>query len=115
MKCTECGWENPDDAYECANCGEEFVEPDKIPRPEQVERPLALSIIVTILCCLPVGAFAIYYALQVGRMLDEGDLDRARAMARRSRIIAFVAVALGVLFWVWFFHARQLFFWERVG
>jgi len=114
MKCGECGWENADDAYECANCGEELVEPDRIPRRRQVESPLALAIIVTILCCLPVGAFAIYYALQVERFLDGGDLDGARKMARISRLISLAAVICGVVFWLYLLYSRQLFIWERV-
>lgn len=66
---------------------------------------LALSIIVTILCCLPFGIVAIVNAAGVSDAFDRGDYTAAERKSRAARswsIWSIVASAIGILIYVVF-------------
>lgn len=67
-------------------------------RHQQGEKPstyLVLSIIVTILCCLPFGIIGIIYASKVDSCWNAGNFDEARENSRKAKTWALVGLVLG--------------------
>lgn len=65
------------------------------------------SIVVTVLCCLPLGIVGIVFSSQAQAALSVGNVDEAREKARTARLMcligAGVVVGVFVLFLVFFF------------
>ncbi|MBO8477576.1 MAG: CD225/dispanin family protein [Bacteroidetes bacterium] len=108
MFCRNCGTELPDDAKFCTNCGCSMTE---VPAAGYAghesryadERPstyMALSIIVTILCCAPFGILGIIYASKVDSCWSAGLFREARENSRRARNWSLLGIGLCVLFWI---------------
>ena len=86
MICRHCGHDLPDDAITCDRCGE--VLPDEKPKNiirEEIPSHLAGAIIVTLLCCWPLGIPAIVYAARVNERLIYGDYDGARQASQNAQ------------------------------
>ena len=64
-----------------------------------VRRPnlLVFSFIVSILCCFPVGIFAVCFAVQANKAADCGDYEASQRKAKVTKILIGISVVLGVL------------------
>jgi hypothetical protein len=58
---------------------------------------LVMAIIVTVLCCLPLGIVAIINASKVDSLWTEGKHEEARAMAAKAKQWSIYAVIVGVI------------------
>ena len=115
MICNNCGTANNEDAKFCKNCGNnlaqgettqpeqttqqaqqtqtqtqtqleqhiQYVTPEKMPR---VENYLVFSILVTLLCCLPLGIAAIIKSSQVDKELAIGNYEELWQHPNRQRL-----------------------------
>jgi len=87
MFCKECGNQNDDNAYRCVHCGEHLQQAGANPAAGQdIPNYLAQAIIVTILCCWPLGIPAIVFAAQVNGKLVSGDIDGAMESSRKAKM-----------------------------
>ena len=102
MYCQKCGAENDSNAYRCIKCGEVIqseivnVQVTTEPKP-RVPNYLAQSIIVTLLCCLPVGIPAIVYAAQVNGYLVAGNIDAALNSSKNAKMWCWVSFWCGLI------------------
>ena len=71
------------------------------PQPETPEpcppTNLVWAIITTVLCCIPTGIVAIYYALKVSNKYREGDIEGAKRASETGAWWCIVTIILGVL------------------
>lgn len=58
---------------------------------------LVWAIVVTVLCCLPLGVVSIVYASQVNTKWAQGDADGARQSAARAKTFAIWGAAVGAV------------------
>jgi hypothetical protein len=65
--------------------------------PPSIPTNLVLSILATILCCLPLGIVAIVYAAQVNPHLFRGDIAAAQRSSRLARNWALAAIAASIV------------------
>lgn len=65
MYCRQCGAQNADNAWKCVSCGAVLQSAAAAPSPVKIKNYLIESILVTLLCCLPLGIPAIVFAAQV--------------------------------------------------
>jgi hypothetical protein len=108
MFCPQCGAANADNAAQCTQCGtalqpvQGYAPPAPVSaQPYQgpvVESYLIPSILVTVLCCLPLGIPAIVYAAQVQDKLNRGDIAGAQQSSKRAKTWCIVAVAVPLVF-----------------
>ncbi len=102
MFCPECGTKNDESASVCSRCGTSFqtVSPPifETATPSQhVPSYFAQAIIVTILCCLPLGIVAIVYAAQVSGKLLAGDIAGAQNASKMAKTWCWVAFGSGIV------------------
>lgn len=102
--CPKCGNAVPDNASFCPKCGTNIPDTDSGTTPAQDPTPapqtftpqqppmepcpptyLALSIIVTVLCCLPFGIVGIIKSSNVSKEYAAGNYAKARMRASRPR------------------------------
>lgn len=76
------------------------MEQIKPPRPNSY---LALSIISTILCCLPFGIVSIIYATKVNSNYEDGNYDEANRASRNAKTWGLVSIGVAVLGWLLYF------------
>lgn len=105
--CQNCGKEIPENASFCPECGaavKASVSPEvnNVPQNRKVcpETHLALAIITTILCCLPLGAVGIIKASRVSTEFQAGNYEAAlkySADAKKWSIIAIIVGVVGIL------------------
>lgn len=72
---------------------------------ERIPNYLAQSIIVTLLCCLPLGIPAIIYASQVDSKALAGDIQGAWECSRKAKMwcwLSFVIAIFGMVLYVLF-------------
>ena len=55
--------------------------------------------IVSFFFCWPASVAAILFTLQAKKLLEQGQLDAARAKVKTAQLIAAIAIGLGVLMW----------------
>ncbi len=129
MYCKQCGTELPEDTKYCPSCGtpQESQTRQEI-RNYECSRPsnhLALAIIVTLMCCIPLGIVSIVYSGKVDTALSRGDTSEAELMSRKARnwaiagivtsflsvflyfIIMFILLSMGTVGSIW--GAEELF------
>lgn len=117
-ECPSCGADEPTGTGYCSYCGRKLPRP--VPEPSQVSpegdpyrqqsrapayppgQPpiknwLIESVLVTILCCMPLGIGGIINASSVDRLASYGDFEGARRAASRARSFVLAAVVTGVL------------------
>lgn len=92
MFCRTCGRPNADDGLKCAACGENLHPL----APKRIDNNLALSIVVTVICCLPFGILGIVHAAQVNAKAQAGDIAGAEESARKARMWSLWGVGLGL-------------------
>ncbi|MDR0738405.1 MAG: CD225/dispanin family protein [Prevotellaceae bacterium] len=113
--CSNCGEPNPDHARFCAKCGCEIQSgvSGTTPSPASASSQYTLtpddvmpntylwqSIVVTILCCLPLGIPAIVYAAQVERYYTQGNVDAAQRASNNAKNFCIAALASGLAIYV---------------
>lgn len=110
MFCKNCGTQVPEGTRFCPSCGCSLTE-DSVadrgasPRPT-VQKPgrpttyLALSIIITILCCLPFGIVGIVYASKTDSCYSKGFIDDAWTNSRKARNWCIAGLVAGLIWWI---------------
>lgn len=58
---------------------------------------LAMSIITTLVCCLPAGIVSIVYASQVNSKFQAGDYEGAQKASKNAKIWWIVALVIGLV------------------
>ncbi|MCO4822623.1 MAG: CD225/dispanin family protein [Flavobacteriaceae bacterium] len=69
----------------------------KPPRPNSY---LALAIISTILCCLPIGIVSIVYATKVNSAYEDGNYDEANRASNNAKTWGLVSIAIAAVGWI---------------
>jgi interferon-induced transmembrane protein len=92
MYCRNCGTPNVEKAVNCASCGA-VLEPAV---GTKIDNYLVLAIVVTVLCCLPLGIVGIVYAAQVNPKVQAGDLAGAQEASRKARLWTLWGLGLGL-------------------
>ncbi len=97
MYCQNCGTLNDDNACRCVKCGETLKTGDyEVTRVEKIPNYLAQAIIVTVLCCLPLGIPAIVFAAQVNGKLQAGDIQGAWDTSRKAKMWCWWSFGVGL-------------------
>lgn len=104
MYCSSCGTHNDDNNFRCVQCGH-VIQGQGAPGPvvtppayqEPVPNHLLLSILTTVLCCMPLGIVAIVFAAQVDSKRNAGDIDGAWVASKRANLFASLALISGIL------------------
>lgn len=65
--------------------------------PHNIPNYLWQSIVVTVLCCLPLGVPAIVYASKVNNALMQGNQQAAKQASDSAKMWCIIALAAGVL------------------
>ena len=65
--------------------------------PPHVPNYLVPSILVTVLCCLPLGIVAIVFAAQVNGKLQAGDFDGAVEASSKAKLFCIIGAAIGLV------------------
>ncbi|MCM1178020.1 MAG: CD225/dispanin family protein [Bacteroidales bacterium] len=104
MYCKKCGAELPDRARYCTACGQDQqssipVQPVYTPE-TQPDTYLILSIIVTVMCCVPFGVAGIVYASKVSSAWAAGQYEDARMYSRKARSWALWGIGATAIFLV---------------
>lgn len=74
--------------------------PTAVPPPAPPAKPktyLVQSILVTLLCCLPLGIAAIVYSSQVDSKYARGDYAGAEAASKRAAMFGWISFGIGLL------------------
>ena len=105
--CSKCGQRLADDVAFCPACGAEVgnngttATPNYSQPQPQPELPpsnnLVWAILTTVLCCLPFGIVAIYYACKVDGFWFAGYKDEARRYADKAKTWSIVSAIIGVV------------------
>ena len=72
-------------------------------RPTRPDSYLALAIISTIICCMPLGIVSIVYATKVNSLYADGNYDEAKRASKNAKTWGLVSIGMGVLFYLGFF------------
>lgn len=79
----------------------------EIPQPEEPEyqpiKPnsnLTLAILCTLLCCIPLGVCAIYYAAKVDKTYYEGDYWQAEVYSEKAKTWSYWGIGLGIALYI---------------
>ena len=94
MYCQKCGTQNDDNAYKCVGCGEVI---SGLTPPVAISNYLAQSIIVTILCCMPLGIPAIVFSSQVNGKIAAGDIQGAMESSRKAKMWCWWSFGVGLV------------------
>ena len=108
--CPKCGKPVADDATFCPECG----APLKASQPAQPAQPgyskpkedvgqkpdnnLILAIITTVVCCMPLGVWAIVLASKVDNLWNSGQYAQARENADKAKKISIIGIVAGGVF-----------------
>jgi uncharacterized membrane protein YvbJ len=101
MYCQKCGTLNDDNAYKCVRCAEPLHEAS--PPVQKIPNYLAQSILVTVLCCVPLGIPAIVFSAQVNGKIQAGDIEGAKAASRKAKIWGWWAFGSGLVVGILYF------------
>lgn len=71
-------------------------------QPLRPDNYLAEAIVVTILCCNPLGIISIVYGSRVNRLYDERRFDEARQASANARNWFVATLISGIISWLWF-------------
>lgn len=75
----------------------QYAAPQYAPPQQAPKSGLVNAILVTILCCWPLGGVAIYFATQVDKRWNSGDFQGARDAAKKANLFATLAAVLGLI------------------
>jgi hypothetical protein len=65
--------------------------------PAKPNNYLVYSILVTLLCCLPLGIVAIIYSTQVDSKYAKGDYAGAAAAAKQAALFCWISLGIGIV------------------
>ena len=88
MYCKKCGALNQDGTARCVQCGEPLGAVPPGSPGQQVPNYLVWSILVTLLCCLPLGIPAIIYAAQVNGAMES---------SKKAKMWCWIAFGVGIV------------------
>ena len=92
MFCPKCGTQNDDNAFKCVKCTSLL----QTAAGTKIDNHLVLSILVTVLCCLPFGLVGVVYAAQVNGKAAAGDIGGAQESARKARLWSYLGLGIGL-------------------
>lgn len=110
--CKQCGQPIPENSRFCTNCGAPVPMDAPQPGPTyaqsqqtsrstmMADRPksyLAMAILSTIFCCLPLGIVSIVYAAKVDNYWNVGDYIHAEESSRKARGWMIAAIVTSVV------------------
>ncbi len=120
--CPKCGNAVPDNASFCPKCGTNIPDTDSGTTPAQDPTPapqtftpqqppmepcpptyLALSIIVTALCCLPFGIVGIVKSSSVSREYAIGNYAAAQDASNQAKKWSIIGICCSVAIWILYF------------
>lgn len=104
MYCKECGNPLSDLASVCPNCG---APVNSVPTDNSQkicpETHLTRAIILTILCCLPLGIPAIVYAAGVENAFYSGNYNLAVEKSKKAEKLCDITLIFGIIYLVIYF------------
>lgn len=106
IKCHECGAEISDAAKACPKCGApvqpqyQTVQTQPAAQPPRPDNGMIWSILNTVLCCVPLGIWAIIKSNDVNRLYDSGNYKEAEESAKSARNINLIGAGLALFSWV---------------
>jgi hypothetical protein len=95
--CPKCGTQNEDNTWKCVSCGEVLQAASPGAPPQKIPNYLAQSILVTLLCCLPLGIPAIVYSAQVNTKAQAGDIAGAMECSRKAKMWGWISFGVGLV------------------
>lgn len=97
MYCNKCGGQNDDNANKCVICGEVLQRVGGLGVPAmRIPNYLVQSILVTLLCCLPLGIPAIVFSAQVNGKIQAGDVTGAMEASRKAKMWCLRSIQFGL-------------------
>jgi len=98
MYCRKCGVLNDDNAYKCVQCGDVLQHISSVgPPPIKIPNYLVYSIVVTLLCCVPLGIPAILYSAQVNSKVRIGDIQGAIDSSKKAKMWIWISFGAGFI------------------
>jgi hypothetical protein len=101
--CPKCGNAVPDESSFCPKCGSNLPETTSYSSAYQQPKPacpptyLALSILVTLLCCLPFGIVGIIKSASVSKEYAAGNYEAAKAASGQAKTWSIVGICCGLV------------------
>ena len=81
----------------CVDGGEQYAQRPQFQRTPPPENHLALAILTTFFCCLPLGIVSLVYSAKVNNLWAMGFEDAAKAAARKAKRWALAAMWTAVI------------------
>ena len=75
-----------------------FQQPNNQQMPPQPDNYLVWAILVTVLCCLPLGVASIIYSVKVGSLYAQGDYNGDVAASQKAKKFAMIGGIGGLVF-----------------
>lgn len=75
-----------------------FQQPNNQQMPPQPDNYLVWAILVTVLCCLPLGVASIIYSVKVGSLYAQGDYNGAVDASQKAKKFAMIGGIGGLVF-----------------
>ena len=75
-----------------------FQQPNNQQMPPQPDNYLVWAILVTVLCCLPLGVASIIYSVKVGSLYAQGDYNGAVDASQKAKRFAMIGGIGGLIF-----------------
>lgn len=75
-----------------------FQQPNNQQMPPQPDNYLVWAILVTVLCCLPLGVASIIYSVKVGSLYAQGDYNGAVDASQKAKKFAMIGGIGGLIF-----------------
>lgn len=69
-------------------------------KPNRPSSYLALAIVSTILCCLPIGIVSIIYSTKVNGLYADGKYEEANKASRQAKTWGLISVGIALFGWV---------------
>lgn len=66
----------------------------------QTTYPLVISIVTTVLCCLPLGVVGIVFAAMAMSKKSSGENAVAADYAKKAKLFSYIGIGLGVVSWI---------------
>ena len=95
-----------DDYEECVDSQTIETEPQPQPQPLQETAPaepcppnyLVWTVLVTVMCCVPLGVISLIYSSQVKTKYNAGDIEGAKKASSKTELWLILAFVLGLIY-----------------